>query len=100
MSPRGGSHRREVECVDERDRLAGVPLLHHVDAGHSEDHNLRENGVRLAHKVQVGRCIPVGIQYNKLKLAQHLGQLGDFLTLRRGEGTIIRMGMAHGENDP
>jgi hypothetical protein len=40
-----------------------------------------EQGVRLAQKMQVGPCIPVGVQLKKLKLAQLLGQLhGVFLT--------------------
>jgi hypothetical protein len=43
---------------------------------------LREKGVRLAQKMQAGPCIPVGEQLERLKLAQLLGQLGVFLTLR------------------
>ena len=48
-----------------------------------------ERGVRLAQKMQVGPCIPVGNTSNtavtckRLKLAQVLGQLGVFLTTPR-----------------
>ena len=40
-----------------------------------------ENDVRLAQQMQVGPCVPEwGYSYNRLKLAQLLGQLGVFLT--------------------
>ena len=48
---------------------------------------MREKGVRLAQipkKMQVGACMPVGVQlisYGRLRLAQLLGQLGVLLTL-------------------
>jgi hypothetical protein len=42
---------------------------------------LSEKGVRLAQKMQVGPYIHVGVQLERLKLAQLLGQLGVFLTL-------------------
>ena len=42
-----------------------------------------EKGVRLAQKIHVDPCIPVGVQacsYKRMELAQLLGQLGIFLT--------------------
>ena len=41
-----------------------------------------EKGVRLTQKMEVGPCIPVGIQLERRKMAQLLGQLGVFLTPR------------------
>ena len=45
----------------------------------SPTETLRESGVRLAQKMQVGPCIPVGF----CLLGQLLGQLGAFLTLEK-----------------
>ena len=50
-----------------------------------------EKGVRLAQNMQVGPCIPVGVQRQiRRKLAQHLGQLGIFLTCIPRTGTCWR----------
>ena len=57
-----------------------------------------EKCVRLARKIPVGPCIPVGVRLYKAELAQLLGQLGVFLTRVQPESEEGE-GANHAEED-